>query len=550
MNRPTVQKIGKYEIIREIGRSNDVVYEAYDPQLKRRVAIKELIIPPGLSGEKAVERRERFYREARAAGSLQHPNIVTIYEVGEDNGRHYMVMELLEGQNLREILQVKGVLSIEEVVNIVEQVLNALIVAHSRGVIHRDIKPENIHILPGGIVKLTDFGIARITFEPSLTAEGEVFGTPSYMSPEQIRGLPLDGRSDLFSLGVVMYEMLSGRKPFTGDSPVTITYNILSQEPEPIAGIPLPLWDIIKRALHKKPADRFKDAEEMLSALKKFCQLPITQVDRTPLPPLSVSSVPSSQLPAPYGPAPSPPASTSLTTEPTSSLPPRRRIIYLSETQKNIITLFLVTIMSTGALLLFIFGGKALYERWEIAKRRAQAIALFREGIEYLNKGDKGTALQRFQEAFQLDRGDLDRSSVAQATRVAIATIYTNSALEEYRKGNLFQALNLVNQALLWDSVFAPAYLLRGNIYFRLHMMDMALSDWQFVVVNNSMSREAQLAKEGIASVYYARGVEAYQRGDVTGARYWWNQALNIAPGSTAAQQAENALSRLEPSFP
>jgi len=549
MNKPAVQKLGKYEIIREIGRSNDVVYEAYDPQLKRKVAIKELLLPPTLSGEKAVERRERFYREARAAGSLQHPNIVTIYEVGEDNGRHYMVMELLEGQNLREVLQIKGVLPLEEVLDIVEQVLNALIVAHSHGVIHRDIKPENIHILPSGIIKLTDFGIARITFEPSLTNEGEVFGTPSYMSPEQIKGLPLDGRSDLFSLGVVMYEMLSGKKPFTGDSPVSITYNILSQEPEPIPGLPLPLWEIIKKALEKNPANRFRDAEEMLNALKKLEKLPLREAERVS-PPLSVPSGTVPSVPVPSAPVPSSPVPSSITTEPTSSLSPRRRMIHLSETQRNILTLLLATIMGTGALLLFILGGKALYDRWEIAQRRAQAIVLFKEGSDYLQKGDSKTALEKFQQAFQLDKGDLDRGSVAQATRTAIATIYTNTALEESRKGNLFSALSLVNQALLWDNEFAPAHLMRGNILFLLHSYDMALSEWQYVITISPMSREAEIARKGIASIYYAQGVEAYQQGDRIGARYWWTQALATAPGSEAAKQAERALSRLELPFP
>lgn len=550
MNRPTVQKLGKYEIIREIGRSNDVVYEAYDPQLRRKVAIKELLIPPTLSGEKAVERRERFYREARAAGSLQHPNIVTIYEVGEDNGRHYMVMELLEGQNLREVLQVKGILPVEEVLNITEQVLNALICAHSHGVIHRDIKPENIHILPSGIIKLTDFGIARITFEPSLTMEGEVFGTPSYMSPEQVKGLPLDGRSDLFSLGVVMYEMLSGKKPFRGDSPVTITYNILSQEPEPIPGLPLPLWEIVKKSLQKNPANRFRDAEEMLKAIKSLRELPLTKVERTPPPSLPTIQPSPSTLP-PSTPAPSP---SSITTEPTSSLPPRRRIIHLTETQKNILTLLLVTMMSTGALLLFILGGKALYERWEIAKRRAQALALFKEGIAYLQKGDRQNALERFQQAFQIgiqiDRGDLYRGSVAKAVRNTIATVYTNFAIEEYGKGNLYRALQFANQALLWDNEFAPAHLARGNILFLLHSYDTAISEWQYVILLNPMSQEAEMAKEGIASVCYARGVEAYQRGDNAGARYWWTQALTTAPGSKAAKQAEEALSRLGLPFP
>ena len=456
MSEKTVQRLGKYEIIREIGRSNDIVYEAYDPQLKRRVAIKELVIPPTLSGEKAVERRERFYREARAAGSLQHPNIVTIYEVGEDNGRHYMVMELLEGQNLREILQVKGVLSLEEALNITEQVLNALIVAHSHGVIHRDIKPENIHILPSGIVKITDFGIARITFEPSLTMEGEVFGTPSYMSPEQIRGLSLDGRSDLFSLGVVMYEILSGKKPFTGDSPVTITYNILSQQPEPIPGLPLPVWEVIRKALEKNPANRFRDAEEMLNSLKKARELSSPTVSRVTTPPPSVPA-PSTPAPAPSAPAPLP----SVADEPTTQLPPRRKLIHLSESQKNFLILILITLMGTGALLLFIFGAQMMYERWQIVERRNKA-------IEFYNK-----------------------------------------ALEYYRSGDYESALNYTNQSLLSDGDFIPAHLLKGNILFNYRQYDLALWEWQYVVSAKPMSEEAEVAKRNMAGVYVLKGVEA-----------------------------------------
>ena len=505
MNEKTVQRLGKYEIIREIGRSNDIVYEAYDPQLKRRVAIKELVIPPGLSGEKAVERRERFYREARAAGSLQHPNIVTIYEVGEENGRHYMVMELLEGQNLREILQVKGVLSLDEALNIAEQVLNALIVAHSHGVIHRDIKPENIHILPSGIVKLTDFGIARITFEPSLTMEGEVFGTPSYMSPEQIRGLSLDGRSDLFSLGVVMYEMLSGRKPFTGDSPVTITYNILSQQPEPIPGLPLPVWEVIRKALEKNPENRFRDAEEMLNSLKKARELISPTVSRVSTPPPSVSapSTPAPSTPAPTAPAPSAPAPLpSVADEPTTHLPPRRKLVYLSESQKNFILLIVLTLMGTGTLFLFIFGAQMMSEKWQIVERRNKA-------IEFYNK-----------------------------------------ALEYYQRGDYASALNYTNQSILYDGDFLPARLLRGNIFSLYRQYDLALQEWQYVVNANPMSQEAEIAKRNMAGVYLLMGVEAYRRGDTRGARNYWYMALTISPGSESAMKAEEFLNQLLPTFP
>ncbi|MCS7309411.1 MAG: serine/threonine protein kinase, partial [Armatimonadetes bacterium] len=207
---PSVNALGKYQIVREIARSNDIVWEAVDPELGRRVAIKELNLPEGVTEAQRQERIQRFLREAKAAGRLSHPNIVTIHEVGVDNGRHYIVMEYLEGENLRERLQRQGAIPLKEAVDIALQVLGALEHAHRMGVVHRDIKPENIHLLPDGLVKLTDFGIARIVFEPNITLDGQIFGTPSYMSPEQIEGKEIDPRTDIFSLGVVLYEMLTG----------------------------------------------------------------------------------------------------------------------------------------------------------------------------------------------------------------------------------------------------------------------------------------------------------------------------------------------------
>ena len=230
--------LGRYQIVREIARSNDIVYEARDPIMGRRVALKELAVPANLQGAARRERIERFYREAKAAGSLTHPNIVTIYEVGEENGRHFIAMEYLEGQSLRDVLQVRGTLPVPEALRIAQAIAAALQYAHRHGVIHRDVKPDNVHLLPDGRIKLTDFGIARLMFEASLTADGQVFGTPSYMSPEQVAGKPLDPRSDLFSLGVMLYEMVTGRKPFTGDSVVTITYNIMNLDPTAPPGVP------------------------------------------------------------------------------------------------------------------------------------------------------------------------------------------------------------------------------------------------------------------------------------------------------------------------
>ncbi|MDQ2799654.1 MAG: serine/threonine protein kinase [Armatimonadota bacterium] len=260
--------LGKYRIIREIARSNDIVYEAIDPTMARRVAIKELQLPPHLAGAQKRERIERFYREAKAAGTLSHRNIVTIHDVGQEDDRHFLVMEYLEGQSLRDILQMQGALPLKETVEITLQLCDALAYAHSRGVVHRDIKPDNIHILPGGVIKLTDFGIARITAEPSITTQGQVFGTPSYMSPEQVASHTVDHRTDLFSMGITLYEMLTGRKPFVGDSVITITYNIMNIQPIMPVGVPSALQQILQRALAKDPNMRYQNAAAMAADLR------------------------------------------------------------------------------------------------------------------------------------------------------------------------------------------------------------------------------------------------------------------------------------------
>ena len=260
--------------MREIARSNDIVYEAVDVNLGRRIALKELNIAPSLTGQPRRDRIERFNREARAVGRLGHPNIVSVFDFGEEQGRHFIAMEYLEGQSLRDMMNVRGAFSLKDAIDIASQVLDALAYAHANRVIHRDIKPDNIHILPGGQVKLTDFGIARLTEEPALTIGGEVFGTPSYMSPEQIEGRTLDHRSDLFSLGVVLYEMLAGRKPFVGDSVISITYAIMHAEPPPLPGVPMGVEQVVRRALSKSPMQRQDTAEQMKLDLRNAEQTP------------------------------------------------------------------------------------------------------------------------------------------------------------------------------------------------------------------------------------------------------------------------------------
>lgn len=269
MSTDSTNTLGRYQIIREIGRSNDVVYEAYDPVMDRYVALKELQLPPNVSGAQRRERIERFRREAKAAARLNHPNIVTVYEYGEENDRYYFAMEMIHGQTLRDVIQAGGPLSLPDAMNYALQLCSALQSAHDRGVIHRDIKPENIYILTGGLIKITDFGIARLMGESPITQDGQVFGTPSYMSPEQVAGKTIDARSDIFSLGVVIYEMLAGRKPFAGDSIVTVTYNIMNMEPPPPPGVPPWLVGVIRKAMAKDPNARYSSAAEMAEDIRE-----------------------------------------------------------------------------------------------------------------------------------------------------------------------------------------------------------------------------------------------------------------------------------------
>lgn len=370
------QSLGKYQIIREIARSNDIVYEAYDPVMNRRVAVKELAVPPGANEQQREDRLRRFLREAKAAGSLAHPNVVTIFEVGEQAGRHFLAMEYLDGHTLRNEIDGQGFLEVKRAAEITLEVLEALDYAHRNGVVHRDIKPENIQLLSDGRVKLTDFGIARLTFEPNLTMDGQVFGTPSYMSPEQVLGRDIDARSDLFSVGVILYEMLSGAKPFTGDSVVAITYSIINREPERPKQVNHAFWQVLMRALDKSPILRFASAEEMMAAVKDALEAslagPVLDTTPLPAPTLGATLPPASSPPLPAGwPTASPgpaPAGTVSHPMPVYYPPPPRRPL-LSPAAKLFVVRLLGSVLVVGTLFalvvasLYSFFGRTAEDR-------------------------------------------------------------------------------------------------------------------------------------------------------------------------------------------
>ncbi len=273
------RRVGHYRVISLLGAGGmGDVYLAEDVNLRRKAALK--FLPAAFTADRA--RVQRFLREAQAASALNHPNILTIYEIGEEQGEHYIAAELVEGQTLRRVLQDNS-LEVDATLDIAVQIAGALDAAHSAGIIHRDIKPENVMVRPDGLVKVLDFGLAKLTAPTSpldsqaptlaggLTVPGMIVGTPRYMSPEQARGLSVDARTDIFSLGEMLYEMLSGYTPFNGETAGDLIAAILTTEPPPLdKAVPEELQSIVRRALRKDLAERYQTSREMLADLKEL----------------------------------------------------------------------------------------------------------------------------------------------------------------------------------------------------------------------------------------------------------------------------------------
>jgi len=276
VDQPT--RIGRYDVIGKVGRGGmGSVYHGHDAVLEREVAIK--VMSGDFSSDEAA--RVRFFREARAAARLQHRNIVTIFEFGEEETTPYIVMEFLKGQDLARRMRQEPPLTIEQKLEIVAELCTGLHFAHEQGVVHRDVKPANVWLLPDGSVKLLDFGIAKVASSTS-TRQGAVLGSASYMAPEQVSGGSVDARSDIFSVGVLLYELLSGRRPFEADSPTAVLARIMEAEPAPldrlVPGLPRPLVGAVARALQKDPNRRYARAADLGADLRIIR----TSLDRPP----------------------------------------------------------------------------------------------------------------------------------------------------------------------------------------------------------------------------------------------------------------------------
>jgi serine/threonine protein kinase len=274
-----VSKVGRYEILTKVGQgAMGVVYRAQDPTIRRIVALKVLPADPSevtqAGGTTGRSTAGLFEREAQAAGALLHPNIVTLYDAGRDGNWYYLAMEFIEGDTFAVEIARQGKIDPARAAHVVAVVADALDFAHERGVIHRDIKPANLMILPDQTVKVADFGIARLSSTSSTLGGDAMVGTPHYMSPEQVRGGTIDGRSDLFSLGVVFYEALTGRKAFQAETLAAVLHSIMSSTPPPAhevdPAIPRELSAIVARAMARNPAQRYASGRDMAADLRRF----------------------------------------------------------------------------------------------------------------------------------------------------------------------------------------------------------------------------------------------------------------------------------------
>ncbi|MDQ6705598.1 MAG: serine/threonine protein kinase, partial [Acidobacteriota bacterium] len=271
-----MDRIGRYQIASELGRgAMGVVYRAIDPNIGRPVAIKTIRLNEVDYPERRAKLRERLFREARAAGVLSHPGIVTVHDMDEEDGLAYIAMEFVNGPTLEQLMASGDALEADRLFHILRQTAAALDFAHQKGIVHRDVKPANLMLDEEGAVRITDFGIAKMDSPEDLTMSGAIVGTPNYMSPEQVQGADVDGATDQFSLAVVAYEILTGERPFSGERLTTVVYKIVATIPDLPHGINPTLGPeidaVLNKGLAKNAADRYPNCGAFVGALELAC---------------------------------------------------------------------------------------------------------------------------------------------------------------------------------------------------------------------------------------------------------------------------------------
>jgi serine/threonine protein kinase len=559
LSSSSTNTLGKYQIIREIARSNDIVYEAIDPSINRRVALKELCIPPNVTGAQKRERVERFLREGRAAGKLAHPNIVTVYDVGKENDRYYIAMEFLTGQTLRDMLQAGGALSISDAVNYTLQLCDALSYAHENGVIHRDIKPDNVQILPGGHVKLTDFGIARMKGESSITQDGQVFGTPSYMSPEQVAGKKLDTRSDIFSVGVMLYEMIAGKKPFSGDSVVTITYNIVNMEAPPPPGAPPYIVGIIRKAMAKDPDVRYQSIDQLAEDLREqkssavflpdptsAPSWPPTQNAGTPQDPFAQPSMPVT----PYGtPVPSASAGSSSVPDPFASnvpvqapLPPAQppQPMMSAET-KNFLGIFLLVAALVGMLVFAVWAVNLAYNSYRTSITSDVAAKYVIQGDKLYKAGNSEAAVKQWMNAVRVSPD----SKFAKQARERIYNVSVALARNYYLARNSVSLQSTAETLIEANPNRPEGYFYRAAAGHFDGDTESAKQDYAKAIEYGGNDSYAQAARTNLGSLYLSEGDKFAAAGRTQSAISSYENAKQYGD-SNVMHLAQERISRLQ----
>lgn len=548
-------------------------------------------MPGNLTGQARQERIERFTREARAAARLRHQNIVRIYEHGQDADRYYIAMEFLQGRSLRDELRQRKVIPVPEAIRIAIAAAEALDFAHRNDVVHRDIKPDNIHIEPDRRVVLTDFGIARITFEPTLTAAGQIFGTPSYMSPEQIAGGTIDRRTDLFSLGVMLYEMVEGRKPFTGESVISITYNITHTEPPPLSTSPPGLDQIIRCAMAKRPEERYRTAAEMVEDLRRVASgappqharsparaarpsvppppappparaaQPVYLPPPRPAPPQPVAMRPAGSPPPARAAAPAyvgaytPPAMSGFPAQPAAAPPILRQRQAAQQVVRDQWTGFLlwlvVAAVFAGVCAVVIWAGAIAMDNVRSTQAEVGASSKLSQANELFNKGKYGEALAIYRAV--IPAAPARARQVARASGAAAASELAEQRLKNRRPE---EALELAEEALSWSPASAHALLLKGRSLASLDRLDEALRYFDEAAEEarraaRAGGRDARAQRQIAASAPVWKAQFLFQDGvrlgrdDPFRAEERLQRATEAAPGSDWGRAARERLALL-----
>ncbi len=444
---PGASRIGKYEIVRELGRgAMGIVYEGRDPVIGRKVAIKTIRFDVLNRPEEQEEARQRFMREARSAGNLSHPSIVTIYDVGGDGELTYIAMELVDGGSLESLIAARTRLTLDEVTSLIAQVGDGLDYAHRQGIIHRDIKPANILMDREGRPRIVDFGIAKVA-SSNLTQTNMVMGTPFYMAPEQIAGRKVDSRADNFSLGTILYELLTLAKPFAGANMTTVIYKIMNEQPPPPrtydSTLPPGVDYVVKKALAKDPARRYQSGRDLAADLRNHAAFAESVFSEAPAATQDAGKDAAGE--------PGPGAS-----EPGAGVRPRNPLLLILTAMMAVVAIVIVVLLATGRgkrtpELTGVGGGPPGPPPAAVDKRGPEIVDRLQLAKAAFQKGSYGKAIDEARKILALDPGQSQAREVLALAMLRSAPVDIGAMVTAYGeavKAKTLREFYRVNTAL------------------------------------------------------------------------------------------------------